>query len=238
VSYQGDHSAVRTSTLNECISKWGAWGLYRHATTYVPSEYYPNQPLSYYLCNYTPYVTSGNLDNSATYSNTGVISVPTSFGSHQMSFSSSFSPTYSFAALDAGVTITGQSGNVCYFNYTSGNPRINVTVTNSCGSSSVYVILRRPNGARLSAYPNPVSSESEINLTSSDVTQINIDKSEINSVYLYNEDNVLVKDYTNEIISNDSKNSIKLKHTASGVYYLKVIFSDGNVETKRLKIID
>jgi len=38
VSYQGDHSAVTTSVLNQCISKWGAWGLYRHNTTYVENS--------------------------------------------------------------------------------------------------------------------------------------------------------------------------------------------------------
>jgi len=30
VSYQGDHTGVTTSTINKVISKWGAWGLYRH----------------------------------------------------------------------------------------------------------------------------------------------------------------------------------------------------------------
>lgn len=48
VSYQGDHSAVVTSTPGVCTSKWGSAGLYRHNTTYVPAGYLPSQPLTYY----------------------------------------------------------------------------------------------------------------------------------------------------------------------------------------------
>ncbi len=48
VSYQGDHTAVTTSVVNQAISKWGAWGLYRHNITDVPSSYLPNNTLTYY----------------------------------------------------------------------------------------------------------------------------------------------------------------------------------------------
>lgn len=57
VSYQGDHSAVTTSVMNQCISKWGSWGLYRHNTTYVPAGYLPSNPLTYYKR--TPPVITG-----------------------------------------------------------------------------------------------------------------------------------------------------------------------------------
>jgi hypothetical protein len=48
VSYQGDHSAVTTSTPGVCISKWGRWGRYIHNTTNVHPDYLPNNPLTYY----------------------------------------------------------------------------------------------------------------------------------------------------------------------------------------------
>ncbi len=48
VSYQGDHSAVTTSTPGQCISKWGRWGRYIHNTTNVLIDYLPSSPLTYY----------------------------------------------------------------------------------------------------------------------------------------------------------------------------------------------
>lgn len=66
VSYQGDHSAVTTATPGVCISKWGAWGRYSHNTTYVPIDYQPNNPLTYYERCYTP-----NLQNMTYNGNFG-----------------------------------------------------------------------------------------------------------------------------------------------------------------------
>ena len=66
VSYQGDHSAVTTSTPGVCISKWGPWGRYVHNTTNVPIDYLPNSTLTYYVRCFTP-----NLQNMTYNSNFG-----------------------------------------------------------------------------------------------------------------------------------------------------------------------
>jgi hypothetical protein len=126
VSYQGDHSAVTTSNNNQAISKWGAWGLYRHNLYDVPAVYMPNSPLSFFVKSLT---ISGSvyLCSSSTYS----IQNPPA-GS---TISWSVFPTHLFSGATSG---SGATANLSpASSAASGQAILTFEVTTTCGVISV-----------------------------------------------------------------------------------------------------
>ncbi|MFM7430084.1 MAG: T9SS type A sorting domain-containing protein, partial [Flammeovirgaceae bacterium] len=118
VSYQGDHSAVTTSVTNQAISKWGAWGLYRHNITDVPSSYLPNSTLTYYRRK--PTITGPSLICSSG-----------TFGLQDQPTGTSISWSSSFAT---GLAINATTGFSTRQNNFNGQVIITATITSACGN--------------------------------------------------------------------------------------------------------
>lgn len=127
VSYQGDHTAVTTSTSNQAISKWGAWGLYRHNITDVPIPYLPNNPLTYYK------------RNVATISGPDLLCSPGTYTLQNLPAGS----TATWSVIPASQFVNGSGTGTSAFMELSGNytgiraPRIVFTISTDCGDIQV-----------------------------------------------------------------------------------------------------
>lgn len=119
ISYQGDHSAVTTGTPNQAISKWGAWGLYKHNITDVPVQYLPNNTLTYYRKK--PLISGSSL--ICTSETFGLIDQPAGSSVVWASSNSSL------------LSIHSTTGAATRQNYTlSGAVTLTATISNTCGS--------------------------------------------------------------------------------------------------------
>lgn len=116
ISYQGDHTAVTTYGSNEAISKWGAWGLYRHQITYVPAGYLPGNPKSYYKRN-TPAIAGNDVCGGVTFS------VPNTPPGNSVSWSSSNT---------GGLSINSSSGSATRVGSFEGYVTLTATFSGSC----------------------------------------------------------------------------------------------------------
>ena len=140
VSYQGDHSAVTTSTPGVCVSKWGPWGRYIHNTTNVPLDYQPNNPLTYYERCYTPNLQNMTYDgnfgpsvNTVNFVSVGFRNVFTNIPSNILSTPISWNPNNGSVGFSANGTnnINGS------FNLGSGQSvTFYMNVTGFCGSGT------------------------------------------------------------------------------------------------------
>ncbi|MBT2562996.1 T9SS type A sorting domain-containing protein [Pedobacter sp. ISL-68] len=119
VSYQGDHSAVITGANNECTSKWGQMGLYKHDINYVPASYLPGQTKGFYKRNLPEITGSSSFCSSASYA---LSSVP---AGATVSWSANPSEQVSISTTNNVATIT-KIGN--------GSFQLSATVSNSCGN--------------------------------------------------------------------------------------------------------
>lgn len=139
VSFQGDHTAVTTSTSGVCISKWGPWGLYQHNTTNVPVEYQPNNTLTYYarnLCSAAPNLQNmtydwGSTVNTVNFVSSGGHNVYSNINPATLSQSINWSPNNSNAWF------YGQNNVNASFNLGSGQSiTFFMSATNPCGTST------------------------------------------------------------------------------------------------------
>ncbi len=245
VRYSGDHSAVVTALTNRYISKWGAGPVVRHAPGDVPPSYY--SPYAYYQCNFQSYVTSAQLDGGTTsYGQSPSFVAYT--GSHSISVSATYSPSYSFSTYSVpGISIYSQSGNNVYFDKNAYNQQgkyILLTLNNGCATSSTQtsIYIGDPSGARMAAYPSPASNEVNVKFqslledssTSKSKSNASENGSSAKSLYLYDGNNNMIGDYSNEATQQDVR--VDVRHLKSGSYYLKAIYNDGTSETKRFMV--
>ncbi|MRX46910.1 T9SS type A sorting domain-containing protein [Pedobacter puniceum] len=180
ISYQGDHSAVSIGNSNLADSKWGSWGLYRHAITDVPASYLPNSTLTYYKKNdiIGPIQSCPNETYSiqnlpsgftVTWSATGSIGITGSNTANPVSTTSLYNGTGVLTATittTCGQTITttksitplvieGPSALCENSRYTIANLPVGATTTWSVTSGYVYSYGNYPNGtASISSYDN------------------------------------------------------------------------------------
>ena len=144
VSYQGDHSAVTTSTPNLAISKWGSWGLYKHNIADVPSSYLPNLTLTYYKRN-LPSISGPSLVCTSNRTFT-VQNVP-----QGVNVTWSVSPASLFA-VDTG---TGNSfATRAAFSSSSGQGTVTATLQGPCGNIELTkdVWMGKPDWEDISVY--------------------------------------------------------------------------------------
>ena len=234
VRYSGDHSAVTTYYSGLYISKWGGRPLVRHSANDVPGGY--GSPVSYWTCNYTPPLNGVYLDN-VQQSNTSTF--PVSWGSHSLRISYGLDPdtTPFFQSTVPSTVVNNQSGNTANFTFSGMNN--GGMAVNMCGSSRYSFIFYKPSGARMAVYPNPVEEETTVEVTYSNGEQylvpvIEDNKVTIENLSLYDGSNNIKQRY---VLSNDSgSNRIRFDKGLKGIYYLKAVFSDGTIQTKRIII--
>ncbi len=156
VSYQGDHSAVTTSTPGVCSFKWGPWGRYIHNTTNVPSLYQPNNPLTYYgrcvnanLQNMT--YDWGNTVNTVNFVSSGGHNVYSNIPSNALTSPINWNPNNSSAYFSpsgynntGGTFYLGSGQSVTFFMNASGY----------CGSGSRNPTFTAQSGYRIYSSAN------------------------------------------------------------------------------------
>ncbi|UHG93260.1 T9SS type A sorting domain-containing protein [Spirosoma oryzicola] len=247
VRYSGDHSAVVTAIANRYLSKWGAGPVVRHAPGDVPPSYY--SAYAYYQCNFSSYLTSAQLDNGPIYYGSSPSFVATT-GSHSLNVSASYSPDYTFSTYPApmpGISIYAQSGNNVYFDKPAYNQQgryIFVTMNNGCATSSTQtgIYIGDPSGARMAAYPIPASNEVNVRIENiaglpnegNNLTKRGKNSEAAKNLYVYDESNNLIGDYSHEVNQADIK--VDVRHLKPGTYYLKAVFDNNTSETKRFVV--
>ncbi len=156
VSFQGDHSAVTTSTPGVCISKWGEAGRYIHNTTNVPPGYKPDDPLTYYgrcvnanLQNMT--YDWGNTVNTVNFVSSGGHNVYTNIPSNALLSPINWNPSNSNAYFspsgynnDSGTFNLGSGQSVTFYMNASGY----------CGSGSRNPTFTAQSGYRIYSSDN------------------------------------------------------------------------------------
>lgn len=240
VRYTDDHSAVVIYTTNRYLSKWGPGPVVRHSPGDVP--WYYGTPNAYYQCNYSSPMTSVQLNYGQTYSGQSYTPIPAGTGSHTLSFTSPYSPTYSSSAMDAGISVTSQSGNTITFNKSlTGGKRILVTRDIGCVNPSYTTVLITDGSYRIAAFPNPASDEISVEVTPEDVDQPKGGKATVvpakrlKQILLVDGNNQLINKQTiSEIESETATANFRFGKVKSGIYYIKAVYSDGSVETKRI----
>jgi|GEM_PF-1577343 len=244
VRHQYDHSAIVINMTNRFFSKWGGGPLVRHAPGDVPPTY--GNPSSYYQCNYSSRLTHAQIDNG-TISYGTYPSFQANTGSHQIDVYGTPHTTYSFATQPSvpGISIYGQYANTVLFDKPAYNQQgryIFVTISNGCtvpsAQTSIYVY--DPPGASMMIYPVPTDDEVTIQfadleekLVMEDMTYDGEGPSLPVSIEVFNGNNIKVADLSEEVIVRKS-NKVSLAHLGKGTYYIKAIFKDGFVETKRV----
>lgn len=232
VRWTGDHSAVTTNN-GLYTSKWGAGPMVRHNATDVPNGY--GSPNTYWTCNYTPPLTSVNLD----YSPVSGSFIPLNYGNHNMQISWGLTPDTGpiWGSTAASTTISSQSGGSVNFSFSgpSNNGGLSIQF---CGTYRHSFTFYKPSGGRIGVFPNPAREETTVvmtaNDTRSDLIAINLDE-QVNKMVrlqLVNERNEVIGDYSTAIEGNRS--TLKLGGLSKGTYYLKATFADGSNETKRV----
>lgn len=146
-----------------------------------------------------------------------------------------------------GISIWSQSGNNVYFDKPAYNEQgryIFATVTNGCTTSPTQtgIYFADPPGFRMSAFPTIADEEVTVDFGSS-LSQFaskvdyngKLDNTfRTSKLLLYNENNVLVKDFSHELKSPTIK--VSTSRLKPGTYYFKAIFEDNTQEVKRLII--
>jgi hypothetical protein len=233
VRYTGDHSAVTTYD-GKFISKWGAGPLVKHNALDVPPGY--GNPSTCWTCNYAPPLTSVYLDGkliSGSFQNT-------TWGSHNMQIFWGLDPdTGPVFSTTAGSTIINNqnSGTVNFtFNGPSNNGGLSIAF---CGAPRYSFTFFKPNGAKMQVYPNPAQDDGIISISSDsreDIQALNLDN-QVNKMIklsLVDDRQRVVQDYLPD--SEGDATTVKLKSGLKGAYFLKAIFEDGTVQTKRVLI--
>jgi hypothetical protein len=235
ISYPGDHSAIQAGG-GYFISKWGAGPRVQHTPYNVPSIYLNGSTnLNYYDCNFAPQLLTARVDYGTTYDASGIVVIPTSAGSHTLYVDGLYSPSYSFTGLDPSVSVTSQGYLQCNF-YFSGSPsgRINISMSNSCASTSTFIVISSQSGGRLAVYPNPADGETNVGIQDDLDHKHNRKIKTIKNLYLYDENNNMIQDYSSE-----ARTAWLKVNTASwkkGIYYVKAIYEDGSSEVKRVQV--
>ena len=226
------------------MSKWGWATLTRHAPGDVPPGY--GLPASYYRCNFPSKLTHAQIDNG-TISYGTYPSFEANTGSHRIDVYGTPHTTYSFATQPSvpGISIYGQYSNTVLFDKPAYNQQgryIFVTMSNGCtvpsAQTSIYVY--DPPGASMMIYPVPTDDEVTIQfadleekLVMEDMTYDGEGPSLPVSIEVFNGNIIKVADLSEEVIVRKS-NKVSLAHLGKGTYYIKAIFKDGFVETKRV----
>ena len=158
VSFQGDHSAVTTSTPGVCTSKWGYGGRYMHNTTNVPPGYQPNNTLTYYERCYTPNLQNmtynsnfGPSVNTVNFVSAGFREVFTNIPSSYLSTPISWNPNNNSVSFSAN-GINNINGS---FNLGSGQSvTFYMSVTGFCGSQTRSPTFVAQSGYRIASSGN------------------------------------------------------------------------------------
>lgn len=233
VRYTGDHSAVTTYD-GMFLSKWGAGPLVKHNALDVPPGY--GNPSTCWTCNYAPPLTSVYLDGkliSGSFQNT-------TWGSHNMQIFWGLDP-------DTGPTFTSTAGSTVINNQSSGtvNFTFNGPSNNGglsiafCGAPRYSFTFFKPSGSKMQVYPNPAQDEEVITISSEsqeDIQAVNLDNkaNSITKISLLDERQRFVQDYLPNVEGNLT--TVKLNAGLKGTYFLKAIFEDGTVQTKRVVV--
>jgi hypothetical protein len=237
VRYGGDHSAVTTYYPGLYLSKWGAGPLVRHSANDVPYGY--GSPSTYWSCNYTPPLTSITLDYNSV---PNFSAFPVSWGTHTLGISYGLTPDTPpyFQTTASSTVVNSQNGNSVNFTFSGSNN--GGMAVQMCGANRYSFIFYKPSGWRIAVYPNPSEDETTVELQSSNEEQYlvpvidNKDSNvKIDDIILFDEFNNIKKSYK-DILAESNKTSIRFDKNLKGNYYLKVIFSDGTSQTKRIKI--
>ncbi len=237
VRYSGDHSAVTTYFPGLYLSKWGPGPLVRHSANDVPNGY--GSPSTYWTCNYTPPLSSVSLDNNNA---SNYFAFPVSWGSHTLGISYGLTPDTPpyFQTTASSTVVNSQSGNSANFTFSGSNN--GGMAVQMCGAYRYSFIFYKPSGYRIAVYPNPTEEETTVELQSSSEEQYLVpvmdgkdSNVKIDDILLFDEFNNIKKSYK-DILDESKKTSIKFDKNLKGSFYLKVIFSDGTSQTKRIRI--
>lgn len=145
-------------------------------------------------------------------------------------------PTFSSTA---GSTIISNqsSGTVNFtFNGPSNNGGLSIAF---CGAPRYSFTFFKPSGSKMQIYPNPAQDEEVITISSEsqeDIQAVNLDNkaNRITKISLLDERQRFVQDYLPNVEGNLT--TVKLNAGLKGTYFLKAIFEDGTVQTKRVVV--